>query len=423
MFINIHKYYNKHSEIIINLFWRSLQMFGKQGITFLIFIMCSKLLGPYDFGVYNYVLAAVLFLVMFCDFGISTATSKYVSEYNASDKSKLRAIIFNSGLLVFVVTILITVIILLIGPWYFKDKYIYVLYLLPLIFVIPMTSLYDGVYRGLKKFKELALISLIVGAFSTVFVYILITKLGLFGAFISQISFYFFLLAGLYFGYRELNFKINIKVVIDIGRYSLIYGVAIVGNYFFIKFGVLILGHYNYIEQIAVYELINRIFMILLLPFTLLGQVVAPNFVEYYLRGEYKKIYNKSIKYSVIFLICGVVLSIFLFCFLPYIFKLFFEPYYSIEYFHNIFLLCSLVFMTNVWSATFDSGILIPTGYAGLMARVYTIGAVFSVIISLCLVRYFGYIGVIVSFFICNLMFTTILRVLYLSKLFTLQDR
>src|SRR3989344_6964083 len=179
--------YLAHKETIHNFIWRLLQVFGKQGITILIFILCAKLLAPYDFGIYNYVLAIIFFLIMFGDFGISTATSKYVAEYNVTNKEKLKSILFNSGIIILGLTIIITIITLIFGELYLQDKYIYVLYLLPLVFLAPMTSLYDGIYRGLKKFKQLAVISLIIGVLSIIFVYILIKQYGLIGALISQI--------------------------------------------------------------------------------------------------------------------------------------------------------------------------------------------------------------------------------------------
>src|SRR3990167_8446862 len=126
--------YRNNKETIYNFVWRSLQIFGKQGITLLIFILCAKLLSPYDFGIYNYVLAIIFFLIIFGDFGISTATSKYVAEYNVTDKNKLKSVLFNSGIIIFGLTVLITILTLVVGPWYLKEKYIYVLYLLPLIF-------------------------------------------------------------------------------------------------------------------------------------------------------------------------------------------------------------------------------------------------------------------------------------------------
>ena len=265
----IKKAYQSHKETIHNFTWRALQTFGKQGLIFVIFILAAKLLVPYDFGIYNYILAIVFFLIMFGDFGISTATSKYVAEYNITDKNKLKSVLFNSGILILGLTIIISILTLIIGPWYLKEKYVYVLWLLPLIFLAPMTSLYDGIYRGLKRFKQLAIISLIVGFVSIFFVYFLIKAYGLTGALISQNLFYLLLLVSLGLGYKDFDFKINKRVMNEIGKYSFTYGLAILGNYLFIRFGILVLGHYNYINEIGMYELLNKIFMIIVLPFSL----------------------------------------------------------------------------------------------------------------------------------------------------------
>lgn len=409
--------YFQHKETINNFIWRSIQIFGKQGITFLIFILCAKLLAPYEFGIYNYVLAIIFFLIMFGDFGISTATSKYVAEYNLKDKEKLKSVLFNSGIIIFGITIIITILTLLIGPLYLKEKYLYVLYLLPLVFLAPMTSLYDGIYSGLKKFKQLAIISSIIGLISIVLVYFLINKYGLIGALISQNLFYLILFVGLGVGYRDFNFKINKKVMHEIGKYSFIYGLAILGNYLFIRFGILILGHYNYIEEIATYELINRIFMILLLPFTLLGQVVAPNFSILSAKNEFKKIKEKSLKYTWIFFIIGLLLGLIFYLTVPHLFKLFFSEYFTKDYFNQTFLLCLLIYVTNVWAATFDAGILIPTGYAHLMAKFYLILGTFGALSSIIFVNYLGFIGVILSFSISSFLMFFCLRIIYLINL------
>src|SRR3989338_4322157 len=110
--------YLQHKETIHNFIWRSLQVFGKQGITFLIFILAARLLSQFEFGIYNYVLAIVFFLILFGDFGISTATSKYVAEYNITNKNKLKAVLFNSGIIILSLTILITILTLTFGPSY-----------------------------------------------------------------------------------------------------------------------------------------------------------------------------------------------------------------------------------------------------------------------------------------------------------------
>ena len=412
----IKKHYNNHKETIHNFIWRALQIFGKQGITFLIFILCAKLLSPYDFGIYNYVLAIIFFLIMFGDFGISTATSKYVAEYNVTNKEKLKAVLFNSGIIILGLTILITLLTLIFGPWYLKDKYVYVLYLLPLILLAPMTSLYDGIYRGLKKFKSLAIISLIVGLMSFSFVYYFVKVHGLIGALIAQNLFYLILLVGLFLGYRDFHFKLNKSVMKEVGTYSFIYGLAILGNYLFINFGILILGHYNYIEEIATYQLINKIFMILLMPFTLLGQVVAPNFAVLAAKNKLKDIYKKSIKYTITFLIAGLFLGVVFYFIMPLVFKIFFNNYFIKYYFNLTFFLCLIIYVTNVWAATFDAGILIPTGHANLMAKFYIGLGIFGVLLSLILVRYFGFIGVVWSFTISSILMVFGLRIFYFMK-------
>ena len=85
--------YKNHRETILNVFWRGLQLAVKDGVSFVIFILAAKLLNPYDFGVYNYVLAVIFFLILFGDFGISVAASKYVAEYQATDPEKLKYVL------------------------------------------------------------------------------------------------------------------------------------------------------------------------------------------------------------------------------------------------------------------------------------------------------------------------------------------
>jgi len=405
--------YNTHKETIHNFIWRALQTFGKQGITFLIFIICAKLLIPYDFGIYNYVLAIIFFLIIFGDFGISTATSKYVAEYNATDKKKLKLVLFNSGIIILGLTVIITILTLLFGKLFLGDKYVYVLYLLPLIFLAPMTSLYDGIYRGLKQFKKLAIISVFVGIISLSFVYLLIKSYGLVGALIAQNLFYLILFLALAFGYREFSFKWNKAVMKQIGSYSLVYGLAILGNYLFIRFGILILGYYNYIEELATYQLINQIFMVLLIPFTLLGQVVAPNFAVFSAKKQYKKIYSKAIKYTIYFTLIGIILGLLFYLILPSIFRVFFSNYFSKDYFNLTFLLCLIIYVANVWAATFDAGILIPTGYAKLMAKFYVFLGIFGSLLSIVLVNLFGYFGVVYAFTISSVLMVVGLRVIY----------
>jgi len=408
--------YNQHKETIHNFSWRAIQIGTKQGITFLIFILCAKLLIPYEFGIYNYVLAIVFFLIMFADFGISTATSKYVAEYNVTDKEKLKSVLFNSGIIILGLTIIISLIAIFFGKFYLGDKYVYILYLLPLIFLIPMTSLYDGIYRGLKKFKKLSIISIIVGLFSLSFVYLLIKQYGLTGALIAQNLFYFILFLALAFGYKEFHFKLNKGVMKEIGKYAFVFGIATFGYYLFSRVDILILGHFGYINEIATYELINKIFLVLLVPFAIIGQVVAPNFARDYALKKYNKIYQKLKKYIIIFLFIAIIFLFITALLFPIIVKLFFQEYYN-NLFFIIFIPTLMIYAIYVFSATMTAGIIVATGYAKIMSKVNILAGFLNLILSLILLNFWGFVGIIYATAISCFIVTIISYLLFYFKI------
>ena len=412
----IKKNYFKHKETIHNFFWRSLQIFGKQGITFLVFIICAKLLVPYEFGIYNYVLATIFFLIMFGDFGISTATSKYVAEYNATDKEKLKSVLFNSGVIILGLTIIITILTLIIGPLYLKDKYIYVLYLLPLMFLTPMTSLYDGIYRGLKKFKQLAILSLIVGFISLSFVYFLIRSYGLIGALIAQNLFYLLLLLALAFGYREFNFKWNIKTIREIGKYSLIVGTASLGYIFLTKINVLILGYFNYVIEIGLYEINNKIMLMLLLPFTILCQIISPNITNMHCSNKTKEINIKIKKYLLLSFGIGIIISILIYLIIPIFINYFLKEYAHTElvWIIRIFL---IILPFNLTSHVLANGFSISTGHASINTKMLLIFGIINISTLPLILLYFKFIGFV--YFIALLQILTNISFItyYLIKL------
>ncbi len=388
--------YHQHKETIHNFIWRVLQTFGKSLATFLIFILCVKLLTPYDFGIYNYALAIVVFLIIFGDFGISTATSKYVAEYNVTDKNKLKSVLFNSGIIILGLTIIISILILLIGPSYLKEKYVYFLFILPLIFLAPMTSLYDGIYRGLKQFKKLAIISLIVGLISLSFVYILIKTYGLIGALISQDLFYVILLLALGFSYKEFHFKWNKEVMKEVGGYSLLVGVADLGIFLYIQFDIIVLGWFNYINEIAYLSLANKIFMFLAIPFAIFSQIVAPNITSLYVHKKYGDINKKLKKYFCYSFLFGILIAIISFILIKPITILFLSQYDN-YYFYLFFGLLLIIFPIRVFGSILATSFIVGTGQAKIMTYNNLIFGILNVVMDIIFIYVFGFIGVIFS--------------------------
>ena len=402
--------YFAHKETIHNFIWRALQIFGKQGITFLIFILCAKLLTPYEFGIYNYTLAIIFFLIMFGDFGISIAASKYVAEYKTINKDKLKGVLFNSGVVIFVLTIMIMIITLIFGHGYLKDKYIYVLYMLPLIFLAPMTSLYDGIYRGLKRFKKLSIISIAIGGFSVVFVYLIIERYGLYGALVAQNLFYFILLMGLALGYREFNFKLDREIMKEIGKYSLVIGISELGFFLYSRINVILLGYFDYIAEIGYYELINKMFILLIIPFTILSQVISPSITEIYSKNNLTELIKKFKKYIFFSFLCGSIMTLATLLLVPMALKYFLVQYYNQTILNILYILAILIVTQSVGVVT-AVGFSTPSGYARLNLYFLLIFGTMNVPLSIIFINSFGFMGVIYSTLIIKLL-TDILFVL-----------
>ena len=399
----IKKKYHQHKETIHNFIWRALQVVGKQGITFLIFILCAKLLSPYDFGIYNYVLAIIFFLIMFGDFGISTATSKYVAEYNLTNKGKLKSVLFNSGIIIVGLTILVVLLTIIIGPAYLKEKYVYVLWLLPLIFLAPMTSLYDGIYRGLKRFKQLAIISTIVGFISLSFVYILIKQYGLIGALWAQSLFYLILFIALASGYKEFNFKWNKEVMKEVGKYSLIVGTSLIGYFLFSKISTVLLGYFGYIQEIGYYEIVNRIILLCLLPFTIISQVISPDITIKYSKKKSKIIILKKYKkYLLLTTVIASILAFGIYLLFPFIIKIFLNEYSSNDLLISMNYLL-VILITQSIATIVSSGFAISTGHAKVNMVFLIIFGVINVPLNFLMIKHYGFIGAIYATLIVRL--------------------
>ncbi|MFA4960236.1 MAG: oligosaccharide flippase family protein [Candidatus Pacearchaeota archaeon] len=412
----IKKTYHKHKETINNFTWRALQIGGKQGITFLIFILTARLLEPYTFGIYNYILAIVFFLVMFADFGISTSTSKYVAEYNVTDKGKLSSILFSSGVIILALTVVITISTILIGPYYFKENYIYIIYVLPLLFLIPLTSLYDGIYRGLKRFKSLAIISMTVGSFSLIFIYILINKLGLIGALISQNLFYLFLALGLGLGYTDFKLKINSKIIKSIGYYALLIGIINFSYFLYTKIDLIIFGKMGLITELGYYEIINRFLYFIAMPLSIFAQIKAPRITSQYYRGKKKEIlrfFKKYTKYAIIF---ATFISIISFFILPLVIKMILPQYYVSELILVLRILLFVFIFQNV-AGFFGTSFVVPTGYAKLNMINLIIFGVINIILDYVFLSTFGFIGIVFTKLIVGIASSITLTVFYYRAL------
>lgn len=386
--------YIKHKEIINNYFWRAIQMLGKRGATFFAFVLCAKYLSANDFGVYNYIMSVFFLLIIFGDFGISSATSKHITEYSVKNKKKLKRVVFNSLLLIFALSAVAILITLFIGKPILKDKYSYVLLILPMVFLAPASSLYDGIYRGLKKFKQLTIIFLFSGAISLVFIFFLIKYFGLVGAFISQILFYFISVVTLFCFYRKIEFKFESDIIKKISKYSIVLGISSLGYYLYNGVDALILGQFNYFEEINYFRLYAKIMSIMVIPFSIFGQVIAPDITIHLSKNNTRKILNKFIKYSFFSFVLSVAITLFIYIIGPIVVSNFLPNLYSDKFLD--------IFNLLIWTAPFIlllgvvSHFIVSTGKIKIGLTTIPFG-ILNVVLNFFFITRFGFIGVAYS--------------------------
>ena len=408
--------FKNNKELSKSFLWRLTQILSKQGTSALMFFIATYFLAKEDMGIYTYISSALLLLVIFADFGISTATSRYITLYNTEDKSKVKKVFFNSSLMIFGISMIVILTVFLLKEYISIKYYDYILYALPMVFISPMTSLLDGIYRGLKKFKQLAIVSLLNSFVGILISYILVTSYGIIGAIWAQIiyfSIYSFILLILH---KEYEFKIDRKIVRDIGKYSLSFGIATLGFYLFSKVNILILGKYDLLEEIAVYELLNKVFTVFLIPFSVLGQVLAPNIVEMFSLkkiDEVKNVFKKLLKYLLLFNVFFIPLS----TILARIGINLFFPSYNNGIMESLLLPISLTYAVAIPVVVINTGILTSTGHAKLMAIQNIVSGIVNVILNIFVIQKYGYLGVVWVTFSIQILSTLILYIVYYSKL------
>jgi O-antigen/teichoic acid export membrane protein len=389
----IKPFYKIYRETILNVFWRGLQLAVKDGVIFVIFVLAAKHLNPYEFGVYNYVLAVIFFLILFGDFGISAAASKFVAEYQATNPEKLKYVLFNAGLVILALTILVTSVTLLWGPDLLKDKYLYVLYILPMIFLAPMTSLYDGIYRGLKKFQKLALLSTGVSVISLGFISVLIRKYGLTGALLSQNLFYLLLFLTLAFGYRDCLFKVNREILKSVGFYALIIGVIYVSAFLYTRVDILVLGAFDLIVEIGYYEIVNKVLMLMQLPFLVYAQVQAPDMVASYCREGSPVILRKLTSYITYATAVSLLLAVLLCLAVPWVLRHFLPEYNQPGVIRILYIFLFLFIFQNV-SNLVGNTFIISTGHARINMINIIVFGILNLLLDILLVHHYGYMGI-----------------------------
>lgn len=297
------------SEVFINYLWRILQIFGREGVIFIILFVSAKILTPYDFGVFNYLMAFIAFVIIFSDFGLSISTTKYIAQHK--DDKDIKGVVYSIGVLIFIIFLLIAICLVVFGRQFLHEKYLLLLLALPIIFFAPLASVYDGAYRACGKFKELSLISFLSGLLSWCISFVLISNFKLVGAVLTQVLFYILVCGALAFFYRKnFTFQFNLEVIRKICSYGVVLGLVSLTYFFFTRINTLILGHFNKIIEVGYYEMLNKTILIILTFFTIFAQVISPGITREFYGIDRKNLIKKYKEYVLLGFIVGVLLVV-----------------------------------------------------------------------------------------------------------------
>lgn len=411
----------KHKETINNSLWRGLQILAKHGCTIAIFYLAASFLTPDKFGIYSYLITLLSMLLIFCDFGLSTATAKYTAEYEVKNPLLTQRILFSVSIIIILLAGFISVFILLAGPFIFKE-YSLLLLFLPYLFFLPLSSVADGVYRGKKEFLLLSKITSIISIVSLILSYFIIKQYSLKGAIIAQNLFYFLLAVSLFIFRRDTKFKINRSLIKVIFKYGIILGLVNLMTFFYTSADVFILKHFDYVIEVGYFVLIQKSIRFLIIPFVIVSQVIGPGITQLYIKDRIPAILGKFQNAVVVVFVVSVLISIGLYFVSPIVLKNILPKYYT-ESFLLMINLMLVVLPFRLLYVIPNQGFVVPTGFANITLRAMIVVGLLNILLSYVFIVYYGYIGAIYSKLVCFPVAAIIILLLFRSKIRSVQKK
>lgn len=405
------------AETLKNFFWRLLQISSKHGVAFLIFFISASYLSEESFGQFVYYLAVASLLVLFCDFGLGNSAAIYVAEFKARNKSAEINKLFSSVALVIIfISAVFSAAIFFAGKVWFPKDLPYILLLIPYLFFLPLTSLLDGVYRGLMKFKLLSLISGIVGFVSLLLALFLVRTYGISGAIMSHNILYGLSFVLLTLFLKEKSFSFDWAIVKKVFNYGVVIGIISIMYYIYTKADIIVLKHFGYVEEIGYYEVLNQIFILLLVPFIIFGQVLGPDITKMYALKKYDDVKSNFEKLFLIIVPSAIILTAILYFLIPIIIDLLFSKYFNESTLLMLKVLL-LILPLKMLSTIVNFAHTVPTENAHFSMWTMIPAAALNIVLDILFIKEFGFIGVVYATVISHTLAMVAFMTLYYRKL------
>lgn len=394
-----------------NFIWRAIQRFLKAFIDFILIYISAQILNQELFGTYNYLLTLIGFFVIFGEFGLSASVNKYIAEFRIRDKEKIQSIISSSVYIFLTLSTIVSLFLLVFNIFIFNFNTLYFIYLILLLFLISASNVFDGIFLGLKKFRTSSLITLFSGIVILPLSYFMISAFAVNGALFIQVLYYLLMTIFLlkYSNFKFLHY--DKEFIIKVLRYSIIIGFAGLAYFLYTNIDILILEHFGYIIEIGYYRIIFIVFNLIILPFSLLGQVISPYITEIGTKNEYRRLHNYSMKLWMVFVI-GILIAFGSFLGGPIFFNIFFPKYTNAVLFSMWNILLILI-PFKLYGAVLTHGFVIPLGHGHITMYLTIIGGVCNVIFDYILIILIGFEGIFYATIVIHSLTITLTAIIF----------
>ena len=391
-------------------------------VTFLGSIILVRILSKDDYGIYAGVLNALSMLLLFNDFGSSSAALQYLTE-NQEDQITQQKII-NSAIKIGLVSAIVSSILILISPIFYPYTINEVKKLTPFLFLMPLLNLISNfapiILRSKMENKKFAKFNFVTTIFNYSFLIPLTFVFGLVGAIFSQYAYAFAsIVYGLFLIKPYLKSligraKLEKKEHRNFLKFSLITQINSTIGTLLIIVDTFIIGYMiKSPEILANYKVASAIPHALTFIPTTIVIYILPYFIKH---NKDKKWLRENFKKIILYSFFGFgLLSLFLII----ASKLIFNILYGSKYLDAIlpFNILIIGFFFTACLETPCSNIMYAMRKVKVNVVVNCISLVINIISNIFFINLFGYIGAAITTTIIYII-KSVIYLLYVIKLF-----
>lgn len=381
----------------------------------------SRIIGPDKFGVINFAASFVAYFTLIIGFGFDlTATRRVASDpLNEKNRNKVFSEVFSSQCFLLLFSVLIFIVCLFFVPQLKGEKEV-AIYTFITCFATVMTQ--NWLFQAMQDLHKIAVLSLIGKIIFTIIVLstihmksdyywqplaLSISQIG-----IALISF-FWSIKNYNLKLLRVSFKSCLNLLWD--EKTFFFSLCVINIY--TTTTIVVLGITNSSTDVGYYTAGQKLILIMQMIITIpLTQAIFP-----YIGKAFGDSFEKGIM-----VVQKIIPVVFVFTFVSGVLIFFLSPYFITIFYGNKFapaiIICRiLAFIPMIIALSTIIGIhvMINLKMDKIFFKITLIGAIFGMILNLSFVRYFGYVGAAITWFMTELfVFSSLLVMIHKNKIY-----